>query len=158
RGRVDVTVAGPATTPVVSQPTIGIRRDANGTYHILVGGKDKVVAVDQIPSILRGALGGQAGSGSRKQKLRVPTGNQLRLWGGKEKVRIMTFSDYRRQQKIWHSQVSSEPWLELTQSLFDALLEHCMSELIEIELPPATEKAPMQDAPERILPEGLEYA
>src|SRR5262249_6257954 len=35
RGRVSVTVAGPANTPVVKQPTIGIRRDPNGKYHLL---------------------------------------------------------------------------------------------------------------------------
>jgi hypothetical protein len=157
RGRVDITLAGPENTPIIPQPTIGIRRDATGTYHILVGGKDKVVTVDQIPSILRGALEGSPGRGSSKQKFRVPTCDRLRRWGGKEKVRFMTFGDYQRQQKIFHSQVSSEPWLPLTESLFDAILAQCMSELMEFEVPSAPEQ-PMQDAPERSLPEGMEYA
>lgn len=157
RGRVDVTAVGPADIPVVSQPTIGIRRDPNGSYHILVGGKDKVVTVDQIPQILRSSLGTQSGGASKGKKFRVPTCNQLRIWG-KEKVRFMTFDDYKRKQKIFHSGVSSEPWLELTQALFDALLETCMSELLEIEIPPASDKPPLEDAPQRTLPEGTEYA
>lgn len=158
RGRVDVTAAGPANTPIVSQPTIGIRRDANGSYHILVGGKDKVVTLDQIPAMLRGALGGQSGGAVTKQRFRVPTCDQLRRWGGKERVRFMTFSEYQTHQKLWHSKVSGDPWLDLTPSLFDALLDYCMSQLIEIERSPAPEKPPLQDAPQRILPEGMEYA
>jgi hypothetical protein len=161
QGRVDVRTVGPATTPVVSSPTIGIRRDPNGQIHLLVGGKDKVITIDDIPKLLRQATGVQPGGTTAQKKFRVPTCNQLRLFGGKEKVRFMTFEQYKLRQQMFHSQVgagSGDVWLELTPPFFDALLESCMSQLIELPRQPAGEKPPLQDAPERILPEGQEYA
>jgi hypothetical protein len=161
QGRVDVRTIGPATAPVVSSPTIGIRRDPNGQIHLLAGGKDKVITVDDLPKLLRQATGVQTGGTTSQTKFRVPTCNQLRLFGGKEKVRFMTFDQYKLRQQMFHSQVgagSGAVWLELTQPFFDVLLEECMSQLIELPRQPAGEKPPLQDAPERILPAGQEYA
>jgi hypothetical protein len=158
RGRVDLTVSGPSNTPVVSKPTIGLRRDPSGQYHLLLGGKDKVVTIDEIPALLRSAVGGPSSKGSRKQKFRIPTCGQLQLHSGKEKApRYMTFDQYKFQQKMFHSAVSpvgGEAWMELTKPLFDALIEFCS---FEPKLPPR-EPPVYQDAPERVLPPGSAYA
>jgi flagellar motor protein MotB len=133
KGKVDFTVSGPENTPVVSKPTIGIRRDPDGKYHFLVGGKDKVVPADQIPDILRGALGGkgQPGTTPLPGTLQVPTCDQLRGPDGGFK----TFLDY----KI--GQILSANLLPLTPELYDALIELCTPKLpsvpeYKLEAPP----------------------
>jgi len=158
RGRVDLTVSGPSNTPVVSKPTIGLRRDASGRYHMLVGGKDKVVTIDEIPGMLRAAVGGQSGASGPRKKYRIPTCSQLQLHGGKEKApRYMTFDQYKIQQRVWHGAVNplgGETWLELTQALFDAMVEFCS---IELRLPPRVSPE-YNDAPKSTLPAGSAYA
>lgn len=143
RGHVDLTVAGPSSTPVVSGPTIGIRRDSNGQYHLLVGGKDKVVAVEDIPKMLRQAAGIQTSGPRAKTKFKVPTCAQLTLHSGKEKGRFMSFEQYKIQQRLWHGQINplgGETWLELTKPFYDALIDLCTMQ--QTPLPPAVEKAP----------------
>lgn len=160
RGRVDITVAGPATTPVVSSPTIGLRRDPSGQLHLLVGGKDKVISISDIPNLLRQVVAGQAGGSGKKPNFRVPTCAQLTLYGGREKNRFMAFEQYQIQQRLWHSKISplgGEVWLELTRPFFDALIELCMRELMPFPRPSVGEKPSSGDFPERILPEGSEY-
>jgi outer membrane protein OmpA-like peptidoglycan-associated protein len=129
KGKVDITVSGPEQTPIVSKPTIGIRRDPDGKYHMLVGGKDKVVSVDQIPDMLRGALGdkGQPGTTPPSGTLHVPTCDQL--------GRFKTFLDYKV------SQILSANLLPLTPELYDALIEICTPKLpsvpeFKLEAPP----------------------
>jgi Domain of unknown function (DUF4157) len=161
RGRLDVRAAGPQETPVVSSPTIGLRRDREGRFHLLVGGKDKVVSVDEIPRLIRGAIGGQ-GSGSAKQpRLRVPTCSQLRLWGGAERAPgFKTYDQYVQYRRLWHSQAAplgGEVWVELSPPFYEALIELCIAQQLELTVP-EEEPAELQDAPERTLPPGIEYA
>lgn len=160
RGRVNITVAGPAKTPIVPSPAIGIGRDQNGQFHLLVGGKDKVISIDDIPALLRQTVGGQAAGSAKKPKFRVPTCAQLTLYAGKEKNRFMTFAQYQTRQKVFHSQISplgGEVWLELTRPFFDALIDLCMMKLVELPRPAAAEKPSPGDFPERVLPEGSEF-
>lgn len=118
-GRVDVTVAGPEL-PVVGNPTIGIRRNPDGTYDVLVGGKGKTVAASEIPGMLRGAMGesGGAGGSTPRRTFRVPRCDQLRSPDG---TRYMTYDEYRI------SQMLSADLLPLTRTLFEALIEACQA-------------------------------
>jgi hypothetical protein len=136
RGRVDLTVAGPNLGPV-SGPTIGIRRNANGTYDLLVGARRQTVAASEIPSMLRGMLGGAGKPGGKlsEKNLRVPTCDQLQAAGGN---RFMTFAEYRV------SRMLSPTLLPMTPALYDALLMTCPPPTFELPEAPEPE---LQDAP-----------
>ena len=117
KGKVDLAVAGP-DVPVVGNPTIGIRRNADGSYDILVGGKGKTVAASEIPQMLKSMIGsGQAGGRKPNQEFRVPTCSQLRAASG---TRFMTFAEYRL------SQMLSPNLLPMTPALYNALVENCL--------------------------------
>ena len=158
KGHVDIAVSGPSDTPVVAKPTIGVRRDASGRYHMLVGGKDKVVTLDEIPGMLRSAMGGHSGKSPSRQTLRIPRCDQLRLYSGKEKApRYMTFDQYTSQQKLWHGAVGplgGQPWMVLTEPIFDALIEFCS---FELKVPPR-EPPVYQDLPEHVPSRGSAFA
>ena len=161
RGRITITGAGPATTPVVSSPTIGIRRDPNGQLHLLAGGKDKVIGIDEVPALLRQAVGGQTGGPSKAPVFRVPTCAQLMLYGGKERNRFMTFEQYETRQKLFHNQIgplAGDTWLPLTRTFFEALIGECMTKLMQLPRPEPAEKPSPGDFPEKVLPEGSKYA
>jgi hypothetical protein len=146
-GKVDVTVSGPENTPVVSKPTIGIRRDAQGNYHILVGGKDKVVTVDEIPAMLRSAMGGGTaakGAAAKQQQLRVPTCQQLADIG-------YDYNSYETTRQLFYSPGMSAGgpiWLPLTPSLFEALCALCRPR----------PKAPPHEAVPPVTPPGTAIA
>lgn len=157
RGSVSVTVSGPSNTPVVSKPIIGLRRDASGQYHVLVGGKDKVVTVDEIPGMLRKAMGGASGASGVSKTFGIPTCSQLQLSGKERMPRYMTFDQYKTQQRIWHGAMNplgGQSWLELTESLFDALIEFCSLTITK----PLRESPDYNDAPDTTLPKGSAYA
>jgi hypothetical protein len=157
RGSVSVTVSGPSNTPVVSKPTIGLRRDASGQYHMLVGGKDKVVAVDEIPAMLRKAMGATSGPAGASGSFRIPSCNQLQLSGKEQMPRYMTFDQYRTQQRIFHSPVNplgGQTWLELTEPIFDELIAFCSATIAKL----PRESPDYNDAPETPLPKGSAYA
>jgi anti-sigma factor RsiW len=160
-GALSVTAAGPQSTPIVSSPQLGVRHDPNGSWHILVGGKDKVVATDEIPKLLRDATG-QAGQGARPaaQTFRVPTCNELRLWSSKEKApSFLSFVQFQNSRKLWHSGLpgGGALWLDLTKALYDALIEICIQESLPLPKPPQ-ESEPMQDLPGWNLPSGQAVA
>jgi|GEM_PF-4480704 len=147
QGKVDVTVVGPANTPIVKSPTIGIRRDANGNYHILVGNKDKVVSASEIPTLLRSIVqSGQSGGKPSKQTFRVPTCNQLIAANS---FRYNTFDEFKLKQML------VPDLLPMSRALYEALLETCPPLVL-----PIPDKPPQQynDAPTRTLPEGMEMA
>jgi hypothetical protein len=157
RGSVSVTVSGPSKTPVVSKPTIGLRRDASGTYHMLIGGKDKVITVDEIPGMLRKAVGAGGGASGALKTFRIPTCHQLQLSGKEKTPRYMTFDQYKLQQRIWHSGVNplgGESWLDLTEPLFDELIALCSLTITK----PVSEPREYNDAPASTLPKGGAYA
>ncbi|WP_263352929.1 eCIS core domain-containing protein [Acidicapsa acidisoli] len=157
RGSVSVSVSGPSNTPLVPKPTIGLRRDASGQYHVLIGGKDKVVTLDEIPGMLRKAVGAGSGTAQAAKNFRIPTCHQLQLSGKERMPRFMTFEQYKLQQRIWHGQVNplgGEVWLELTKSIFDALIELCFLTLTA----PPREAPEYNDAPNGTLPKGSLYA
>src|SRR5262249_48875712 len=146
RGRVSVTVAGPANTPVVKQPTIGIRRDPNGKYHLLVGGKDKLVTADEIPPLLRSAVkqAAKPGGSADTPTFRVPRCEQLMTLDGS---RFKTFEEHRID---W---ILNPSWMQLTPALYDALVERCRP--AEPDMGPAAE--PQEDLPP-LTPEGTAVA
>ena len=157
RGSVSVSVSGPSNTPVIPKPTIGLRRDASGQYHVLIGGKDKVVTLDEIPWMLRKAVGAGSGTAQAAKNFRIPTCHQLQLSGKERMPRFMNFEQYKLQQRIWHGQVNplgGEVWLELAKSIFDALIELCS---LTMRAPPR-EAPEYNDAPNRTLPKGRPYA
>jgi len=144
-GAVEVRVTGPEDTPVVKSPTIGIGRDADGKWHIMVGGKDTVVTVDQIPAMLRSAYGGGSKPGGKTAtKFRVPTSSQLWLT---QQGRFMTYNEYKV------SQMLSPSLMPLTPALYEALIESYAPQ--QIPKPPPSEKG---DFPVGTLPEGMGYA
>lgn len=157
RGSVSVSVSGPSNTPVVPKPTIGLRRDSSGQYHVLLGGKDKVVTLDEIPGMLKKAMGAGSGSAHAAKNFKIPTCHQLQLSGKERMPRFMTFEQYKLQQRIWHGQINplgGEVWLELTKSIFDALIELCSLTLTA----PPREAPEYNDAPNGTLPKGSQYA
>jgi len=146
-GAVEVRAIGPEDTPVVKSPTIGIGRDPDGKWHILVGGKDTVVTVDQIPAMLRSAYGGGSKPGGKAAtKFRVPTSSQLWLT---DQGRFMTYNEYKV------SQMLSPSLMPLTPALYEALIESYTPQQIQIPKPPPSEKG---DFPAGTLPEGMGYA
>ena len=155
RGRVSVIAAGPEATPVVPSPTLGIRHDPDGKWHILVGSRDKVVADEDIPKMLRDALGA-AGAPAASRNLKVPKCEQLQFTGKEQLPRFMTFEQYKSQQKLWHSQVQplgGEQWVDMTPALYDALISSCVQQAAPLPKPP-----PLQDLPPSTLPPGEAYA
>lgn len=145
RGKVEVTIAGPEL-PVVGNPTLGIRRNPDSSYDVLVGGKGKTVAASQIPQLFKGMLGSSKPGTQPSQPFRVPTCAQLRAASG---TGYMTFAEYRI------SQMLSPNLLPMTPALYEALVETCRPKPIEV---PAMPPPPLQDAPLRRLPEGMEMA
>lgn len=138
-GQIEITVVGPEDMPIVKSPTIGARRDPDGKWHLLIGGKDTVVSADEIPGKIREAVGASAkGGSSGKQKTIMascPTCRQLRHdRGGGYK----TFQEYQINQRLWHGKLGGgAPWLELTPSLYEALIEGCRKQDMPLEVPPA---------------------
>jgi hypothetical protein len=145
-GKVSVTVAGP-NAPVVSNPTIGIRRNPDGKYDLLVGGRGKTVAASEIPGMLRGALGGDGKKpGEKPQEFYVPTCAQLR---SSKDGRYFTFDEYKVNQML------TGKTTPLTPAFYDALIENCRPKPQEIDVPPAT---PPQEAVPPVSPEGTAVA
>jgi len=144
-GRVSVTIAGPENTPVVKQPTIGIRRDPNGKYHILVGGKDKLVAVEEIPALLRSAVNEAAKPGAKPAapSLQVPRCDQLKKLDGSG---FKTFDEHRVDL------ILNPNWFCLTPALYDALIESCQAS------EPGTTRPEPREAVPPAVPEGMAVA
>jgi Domain of unknown function (DUF4157) len=160
-GSLSMMMAGPQSTPVVSSPTIGLRHDADGSWHILVGGKDKVVPADEIPKLLRDATG-QGGGGAKPaaQTYRVPTCNELRYPADKEQEpRYRSFQDFQTQRNLFHKGLpgSGASWIDLTRGLYDALVEVCIQESLPLPKPPS-DTDQLQDLPGGNLPEGQAVA
>lgn len=145
QGRVSLSIAGPQNIPVVKQPTIGIRRDPNGKYHLLVGGKDKLVSVDEIPALLRSAVGqaGTPGAKTPSPAIKVPSCSQLMTLDG---TRFKTFAEHRIDR------ILNPNWLELTPALYDALVESCQPVQPDISRP-----APQEALPP-VVPKGMAVA
>jgi hypothetical protein len=145
QGRVSLSVSGPQNVPVVKQPTIGIRRDPNGKYHLLVGGQDKLVSVDQIPALLRSAVGqaGTPGGKIRSPAIRVPSCSQLMTLDG---MRFKTFAEHRMDR------ILNPNWLDLTPALYDALVEACQPVQPDVPRPEPHEALPP------VVPEGMAVA
>jgi hypothetical protein len=135
RGRVSVTIAGPENTPVVKQPTIGIRRDRDGTYHVIVGGKDKIVSIEEIPALLRSAVNESAKPGAKPTAptLQVPRCDQLKTLDGS---RFKTFDEHRVDL------ILNPNWLRLTPALYDALIESCQVSKPDMPRPEPQEAVP----------------
>jgi len=137
RGRVDVTASGPGL-PVVGSPTLGVRRDPGGDYHLLVGAGRTKVSVDDIPERLRKLVGaaGKAGAPPVRQTLQLPPCRELRTADG---ARFMTYDEYRLSRML----VAGE--LPLPPAMYRARLESCGRE--RPVPPPAPPPAPMPPAP-----------
>lgn len=134
KGRVTVTVSGP-NAPVVGNPTIGIRRNPDGTYEMVFGGTRKTVAASEIPGLLRGALGAGGAGGKKPQKeWSVPTCEQLLAQNG---FRYKTFSEYQGGQMLL-----SNP-LPLTAELYNAILSLCPPAIPEAGPAPEPNDAPI---------------
>jgi hypothetical protein len=146
-GRVTVTVVGP-DLPIVGGPAIGLRRNADGSYQLVAGGKGKVVAAGDIPGLLRQAVAGagKAGKGPTVAGFRFPTCDRLRAPDG---TRLMTFLEYKV------SQMLSTDLLPLTPPLYDAILEVCQSGDKKTEPEPPLGPG---DFPERTQSEGTDVA
>lgn len=146
RGRVEVTLSGP-NLPVISNPTIGIRRNVDGTYDMMAGGRGKTVAASEVPAMLRGALGtaGKPSAPNARQVFRMPTCSGLRSPSG---TRFMTYDEYRV------SQMLSPDMLPMSAALYEARLQSCKQEPVELPKP----LPQLQDAPLQTLPEGIAIA
>jgi hypothetical protein len=141
-GRIEVTVSGPQNTPIVSSPTIGIRRDADGHYHLLVGGKDKLVTAEEIPAMLR-SIGGGTATGSRPTGQRI----QLRVPGCQQLAHLnYRFENYDLNRRLFHApgrSIGGVEWLPLTRELFDALCSLCRPAGPRRDTPPQPEGPPV---------------
>ena len=149
-GRVTITASGPEL-PGVGSPAIGIRRNADGTYQIVAGGKGKLVAPGEIPELLRAAIAKTAkpGQGPQVAGFRVPTCDQLRTPDG---TRNMTFDEYRV------SQILSSNLLPMTPALYDAVVAVCPRLSVKQESAAPEPESEPGDFPQRTLPEGMEQA
>lgn len=146
-GHVTVTVSGPEL-PVVGNPAIGIRRNNDGTYQIVAGGKGKIVAPGDIPALLRNAVSGtgKPGQASALSGFRLPTCEQLSAPDG---TRTMTFDEYKV------SQMLSSSLLPITAPLYEAIVAVCRPKPKEVEPP---QPPNVGDFPQRSLPENVEMA
>lgn len=147
QGNVDLTLSGP-DMPVVGNPTLGIRRRSDGSYDLLMGGKGKTIGASEIPLILKGMMGSGTNptTGKPTQQFRVPTCGQLRAATG---TRFMTFQEYGVSQMISNDRLPMSP------AIYDALVESCRKEPLNLE-PPSP--APLLELTPRTLPEGMEMA
>jgi hypothetical protein len=150
-GRLDVSVSGPKV-PVVGNPAVGMRRNADGTWDVLFGGTKKTVTSAEIPGLLRSLAASPPGT---KKTVRLPTCRQLLGVDGRPR----TFADYRVNAILWPETMM------LTEPLYDALVQTCQPKKDEVTpdvVPPMTlpPRLPpeLQDLPESVLPEGEAYA
>jgi hypothetical protein len=159
-GRAELRASGPEDAPVVGSPTIGIRRDPSGQYHLLFGGKDKVISIGEIPSLLRGAVsqGASAGGSALRMGFRIPSCREMI---GSDSGQYMSYDGFKVSRAL------SNEMIQISQPFYEALVEVCRLKsapkqqsnvpLIPPEAIPAEATAP-GDYPERTLPEGTEYA
>jgi hypothetical protein len=136
RGRVDVTASGPGL-PVVGSPTIGIRRNHDGSFRLLVGAGGRTVPLAEVPEQLRKLVGaaGKVGGRPVRQTLRVPPCRELR---SADATRFMTYDEYRLSRML----VADE--LPLPPAMYRARLESCGRER---PVQPAAPPAPAPAAP-----------
>lgn len=154
-GRAELRASGPEDTPVIASPTIGLRRDQRRQYHLLFGGKDKIVSISEIPSILRGAVSGGTGGGSALRiGFRVPTCREMI---GSDSGEYMSYQGFKVARSI------SNEMIQISQPFYEACIEVCKQQSAPKPQPtnerviPGEPTAP-GDFPERTLPEGMEYA
>ena len=144
-GRVDATVSGPEDIPVVSAPTVGIRREPDGRWRLLVGGRGTVVAANEIPAILRSALGGAGGASAAAARYRLPSCPQLAT---------MTFRTYEDTRRLFYAPGTATGgvlWLPMTPALFATVQQACRGPALP---PPEPAGEPVLPPP----PEGTAYA
>lgn len=148
-GRVDVVASGP-NLPVVGNPAVGLRRNADGTWEVLAGGTKKTVTASEIPALLRSfAAGSKPGA---KTQLKVPTCRQLMGVDGRPRP----YLDYKVNASLWPET------MPLTPELYEVMTAACRPKDTptgppEPALPPPS-PAELQDFPAPTLPEGQAYA
>jgi Domain of unknown function (DUF4157) len=150
-GRLEVVVSGPKA-PVVGNPAVGMRRNADGTWDIVFGGTKKTVTAREIPDLLRSMAAAKPGT---SRTLRLPTCHQLTGLNGRPR----SFDEYRVNAILWPET------LMLTEPLYDALVGTCrpVKDVVTPETTPppdaaVPDPAPKGDFPERTLPDGEAFA
>jgi hypothetical protein len=149
-GRVDVVASGPGI-PVVGNPAVGLRRNADGTWEVVAGGTKKTVAASEVPALLR-SFAAASKPGARTQ-LKVPPCRQLMGVDGRPRP----YADYRVNAVLWPDT------MPLTPQLYDVMTSACRPRdtppvpTPEPVAPPAP-PAELQDFPAPALPEGQAYA
>jgi hypothetical protein len=147
-GRVEVVASGP-NLPVVGNPAVGLRRNADGTWELLAGGTKKTVSASEVPALLRSfAAGSKPGA---KTQLKVPSCRQLMGVDGRPRP----YLDYKVNASLWPDTVP------LTPDLYEVMTAACRPKdtptVPPLELPHVP-PAELQDLPEPSLPEGQAYA
>jgi hypothetical protein len=154
-GRAEFRASGPEDTPVVSSPTIGIRRDARRQYHLLFGGKDKVISISEIPSLLRSTVSGSSSGGpSMRIGFRLPACQEMI---GSESGEYMSYEEFKVSRSL------SNEMIQISRPFYEACIEICKQQSAPKTQPEEEQVLPGEpsepgDFPERLLPEGTEYA
>lgn len=117
-GRLDVVARGPQL-PGVGKPAAGLRRNVDGTFTVVFGADEKVVAPSEVPPMLRGMVGGATTGEVAPRSFRIPTCASLRSI---DQTRWMTFDEYRVTQML------SPGLMPLTPLFYRQLIASCSAD------------------------------
>lgn len=145
-GRIEVQASGPSL-PVVGNPAVGLRRNADGTWEVLAGGTRKTVSAAEIPALLR-SFAATSKPGAKTQ-VKVPSCRQLADVDGRPR----SFDEYRINAILWPDT------MPLTPALYQVMVDGCRTRERPDPTPlPPPPPAELQDLPAPSLPEGQAYA
>ena len=144
-GQLDAVATGPQA-PVIGKPAFGIRRRADGTFTVLFGAGEKVVAPAEIPPILRSMVKATESGKPGAQSFRIPTCAALRTHDG---TRWHTYDEYRVTQML------TPDLLPLSKTFYDQLTGECTVTAARPEPDHGVTDAPAPEPPHEALPPVL---
>jgi hypothetical protein len=146
--RATLTLQGPKLPGVDVAPAIGMRRDADGSYHFLIGGGDFVYPPREIPGELRRLLGGADAPKGGPAPVQMPTRAQLRKSDGS----FMPYAEYELKRKLFHSPLLEKGqgviWPQLPPALYQVLLDFYSGETMILRPLPPPPPPDLGDFPE----------
>jgi len=135
--------------PGLGQGAIGGKRNADGTWTLVVGGEGKTVAASDIPSLARRAVGdgaaSEAGPAKPPARVDIPSCKMITDRQGN----ALPYSAYRAAQSVR----SGEP---LSQAMYSRVLESCAP--LRREDLPTPDPPRLDDLPGPDLPAGEAYS
>jgi hypothetical protein len=122
RGTLRLVLRGPEVPVVRLRPAIGVSRDEQGRYHLVVGANDYVYNIQQLPAEFQRMLRGRPATNAPSH-LEMPTCRQLRRANGT----YLTYADYVTTCRLFHGNVGNigTVWPEMPPAVYEMLIQSC---------------------------------